>query len=80
MSSACLRCVFGMQRCLTSVLLLCRSQDKGFHVGKALLHVFSRSAPFTPVQIVQMEEVVEGETVHYNIPAELSDYVSRYWN
>uniref|UniRef100_A0A3B5LIK9 FDX-ACB domain-containing protein n=1 Tax=Xiphophorus couchianus TaxID=32473 RepID=A0A3B5LIK9_9TELE len=28
-----------------------RSQDKGFHVGKALLHVFSRSAPFTPVQI-----------------------------
>ncbi|XP_032432169.1 ferredoxin-fold anticodon-binding domain-containing protein 1 isoform X1 [Xiphophorus hellerii] len=54
-----------------------RSQDKGFHVGKALLHVFSRSAPFTPVQIVQMEEVVEGEMVHYNIPAELSDYVSR---
>ncbi|XP_027888004.1 ferredoxin-fold anticodon-binding domain-containing protein 1 isoform X2 [Xiphophorus couchianus] len=28
-------------------------------------------------QIVQMEEVVEGEMVHYNIPAELSDYVSR---
>ncbi|XP_007556648.1 alpha-1,2-mannosyltransferase ALG9 isoform X2 [Poecilia formosa] len=54
-----------------------RSQDKGFHVEKALLHVFSRSAPFTPVQIVQMEEVVEGEIVHYNIPAELSDYVSR---
>ncbi|KAM4727382.1 ferredoxin-fold anticodon-binding domain-containing protein 1 isoform 2-T2 [Anableps anableps] len=55
-----------------------RSQDKGFHVEKALLHVFSRSTPYTPVQIVQMEELVEGETVHYNIPAELSDYVFRF--
>ncbi|MEQ2251128.1 hypothetical protein ILYODFUR_007755 [Ilyodon furcidens] len=54
-----------------------RSQDKGFHVEKALLHVFSRSTSYTPVQIVQMEELVEGEKVHYNIPAELSDYVFR---
>lgn len=44
---------------------------------KALLHVFSRSAPYTPVHIVEMEELVEGERVHYNIPAELSDYVFR---
>ncbi|XP_038129949.1 ferredoxin-fold anticodon-binding domain-containing protein 1 [Cyprinodon tularosa] len=54
-----------------------RSQDKGFHVEKALLHVFTRSIPYTPAQIVQMEEIIEGEKVHYNIPAELSDYVSR---
>uniref|UniRef100_A0A1A7ZSP5 Ferredoxin-fold anticodon binding domain containing 1 n=1 Tax=Nothobranchius furzeri TaxID=105023 RepID=A0A1A7ZSP5_NOTFU len=54
-----------------------RSQDKGFHVEKALLHIFSRSFPYIPVQITHMEEVVEGENVHYNIPAELSDYVFR---
>lgn len=42
--------------------------------------MFSRSAPYTPVHIVEMEELVEGERVHYNIPAELSDYVFRYWS
>lgn len=59
------------------MFLLCRSQDKGFHVEKALLHVFTRSLPYTPVQMVQVEEVVEGDRVHYNVPAELSDYVFR---
>ncbi|XP_070774012.1 ferredoxin-fold anticodon-binding domain-containing protein 1 [Enoplosus armatus] len=54
-----------------------RSQDKGFHVEKALLHVFTRSLPYTPAQIVKVEEAFEGETVQYNIPAELSDYIFR---
>ncbi|XP_035523150.1 ferredoxin-fold anticodon-binding domain-containing protein 1 [Morone saxatilis] len=54
-----------------------RSQDKGFHVEKALLHVFTRCLPYTSAQILQVEEVVEGEKVHYNIPAELSDYIFR---
>ncbi|XP_041656513.1 ferredoxin-fold anticodon-binding domain-containing protein 1 [Cheilinus undulatus] len=54
-----------------------RSQDKGFHVEKALVHVFTRSLPYTSAQILTMEEVVEGEKVQYNIPAELSDYIFR---
>lgn len=60
------------------VLLLYRSQDKGFHVEKALLHVFTRSLPYTPAEILKVEEAVEGENVRYNIPAELSDYIFRY--
>lgn len=59
-------------------LVSCRSQDKGFHVEKALLHVFTRSLPYTAAQVIMMEEAVEGETVQYNVPAELSDYVFRY--
>ncbi|XP_054482110.1 ferredoxin-fold anticodon-binding domain-containing protein 1 [Anoplopoma fimbria] len=54
-----------------------RSQDKGFHVEKGLLHVFTRSLPYTPAQILKVEEAVEGEKVLYNIPAELSDYIFR---
>ncbi|XP_034540282.1 ferredoxin-fold anticodon-binding domain-containing protein 1 [Notolabrus celidotus] len=54
-----------------------RSQDKGFHVEKALVHVFIRSIPYTSAQILTVEEVVEGERVQYNIPAELSDYIFR---
>uniref|UniRef100_A0A8C6P8J8 Ferredoxin-fold anticodon binding domain containing 1 n=1 Tax=Nothobranchius furzeri TaxID=105023 RepID=A0A8C6P8J8_NOTFU len=57
-----------------------RSQDKGFRVENALLHIFSRSFPCISVQITHMEEVVEGENVHYNIPTELSDYVFRCGN
>lgn len=60
------------------VLLLYRSQDKGFHVEKALLHVFTRSLPYTPAEILKVEEAVGGENVRYNIPAELSDYIFRY--
>ncbi|XP_060910840.1 ferredoxin-fold anticodon-binding domain-containing protein 1 [Labrus mixtus] len=54
-----------------------RSQDKGFHVEKGLVHVFTRSLPYTSAQIFTVEEVVEGEKVQYNIPAELSDYIFR---
>ncbi|XP_074468290.1 ferredoxin-fold anticodon-binding domain-containing protein 1 isoform X1 [Sebastes fasciatus] len=54
-----------------------RSQDKGFHVEKGLLHVFTRSLPYAPAQILTVEEAVEGDRVQYNIPAELSDYIFR---
>ncbi|XP_077402326.1 ferredoxin-fold anticodon-binding domain-containing protein 1 isoform X2 [Vanacampus margaritifer] len=54
-----------------------RSQDKGFHLENALLHVFTRSTPFSCPKVFQMEETVDGEKVQYNIPAELSDYTSR---
>ncbi|KAG8008597.1 Ferredoxin-fold anticodon-binding domain-containing protein 1 [Nibea albiflora] len=54
-----------------------RSQDKGFHVEKALVHVFTRSLPYTSAETLQLEEAVEGEKVQYNIPAELSDYIFR---
>lgn len=59
------------------MLLLHRSQDKGFHVEKALLHVFSRSLPYTSAQTLKVEEAFEGEKVLYNIPAELSDFIYR---
>lgn len=62
------------------ILLLDRSQDKGFHVEKALVHMFTRSIPYTPAQLLKVEEVVEGEKVQYEIPAELSDYIFRYSN
>lgn len=58
--------------------LLCRSQDKGFHVEKALLHVFSRSLPYTTPQVLMVEETVVEEKVKYNVPIELSDYIFRY--
>ncbi|XP_030010367.1 ferredoxin-fold anticodon-binding domain-containing protein 1 [Sphaeramia orbicularis] len=54
-----------------------RSQDKGFHVQNALLHVFIRSLPFTSAPTLLMEEDVEKEKVLYKMPAELSDYISR---
>ncbi|XP_045896461.1 ferredoxin-fold anticodon-binding domain-containing protein 1 [Micropterus dolomieu] len=54
-----------------------RSQDKGFHVERALLHVFTRSLPYTSAQILKVEEAVEGENVQYYVPAELSDYIFR---
>ncbi|XP_029304523.1 ferredoxin-fold anticodon-binding domain-containing protein 1 [Cottoperca gobio] len=54
-----------------------RSQDKGFHVEKGLLHVFTHSLSYTPAQILKVEEAVEGHRVEYNIPAELSDYIFR---
>ncbi|XP_029030108.1 ferredoxin-fold anticodon-binding domain-containing protein 1 [Betta splendens] len=54
-----------------------RSQDKGFHVEKALVHVFTRSLPYTSAQMIKVEEIVDGGKVLYNIPVELSDYVFR---
>ncbi|XP_056263524.1 ferredoxin-fold anticodon-binding domain-containing protein 1 isoform X2 [Pseudoliparis swirei] len=40
-----------------------RSQDKGFHVEKGLLHVFTRSPPYTSAQTLEVEEAVEGDRV-----------------
>ncbi|XP_019941721.2 ferredoxin-fold anticodon-binding domain-containing protein 1 [Paralichthys olivaceus] len=54
-----------------------RSQDKGFHVEKALLHVFTHSLPYVSAGKLKLEEAVEGEKVQFNIPAELSDYMFR---
>ncbi|KAM6985014.1 ferredoxin-fold anticodon-binding domain-containing protein 1 [Aplochiton taeniatus] len=54
-----------------------RSQDKGFHVEKALLHVFTRSLPYSPLLPLQVKEDVEGQGMYYYIPAELSDYIHR---
>lgn len=65
---------------LIMVRLLCRSQDKGFHVEKALVHVFTRSLKYTSPQVLKVEEVVEEGKVQYNIPVELSDYLFRYSN
>lgn len=58
--------------------ILCRSQDKGFHVENALLHVFTRSLPYTTPQVLMVEETVEEDKVKYNVPTELSDYIFRY--
>lgn len=58
--------------------VFCRSQDKGFHVEKALVHVFSRSLPYTSARALTVEETVDGQKVEYNLPAELSDYMYRY--
>lgn len=55
-----------------------RSQDKGFHVEKALVHVFTRSLPYTPAQTLTVEETVDGQKVEFNLPAELSDFMFRY--
>uniref|UniRef100_H3CX86 Ferredoxin-fold anticodon binding domain containing 1 n=1 Tax=Tetraodon nigroviridis TaxID=99883 RepID=H3CX86_TETNG len=54
-----------------------RSQDKGFHVEKALVHVFTRSLPYTSALALTVEETVGGQKVEYNLPAELSDYMFR---
>ncbi|XP_077596897.1 ferredoxin-fold anticodon-binding domain-containing protein 1 [Stigmatopora nigra] len=54
-----------------------RSQDKGFHLENALLHVFTRSVPFSCPRVLKMEETLEEVTIQYNIPAELSDYMFR---
>ena len=60
------------------MLVSCRSQDKGFHVAKALLHVFTHSLPYVSAGTLKVEELVEGEKVQFNMPAELSDYMFRY--
>ena len=70
-------CVFSYRLSNAGVLLY-RSQDKGFHVEKGLLHVFTRSLPFLAAQTLQVEEAVERHRVEYNITAELSDYIFRY--
>lgn len=47
---------------------------------KGLLHVFTRSLPYSPAEILTVEEAVDGDQVLYNMPAELSDCVFRYSN
>ncbi|XP_062309857.1 ferredoxin-fold anticodon-binding domain-containing protein 1 isoform X2 [Osmerus eperlanus] len=54
-----------------------RSQDKGFHVTKALTHVFTRGLPLGTPQKLRMLETVGEERVHYHVPAELKDYIHR---
>lgn len=58
--------------------VFCRSQDKGFHVEKALVHVFSRSLPYTCAHALTVQETVDGQQVAYRLPAELSGYMFRY--
>ncbi|KAJ8347545.1 hypothetical protein SKAU_G00261340 [Synaphobranchus kaupii] len=54
-----------------------RSQDKGFHVEGALTHTFTRSLPYSVLQRVKMEALLGRETVLFEIPEELSEYVNR---
>uniref|UniRef100_A0A8C5CNT4 Ferredoxin-fold anticodon binding domain containing 1 n=1 Tax=Gadus morhua TaxID=8049 RepID=A0A8C5CNT4_GADMO len=54
-----------------------RSQDKGFHVENALVHVFTRSHPYTTPVRVTMKEIVGDQRVQYYVPIELSDFMTR---
>ncbi|CAL8279122.1 unnamed protein product [Arctogadus glacialis] len=54
-----------------------RSQDKGFHVENALVHVFTRSLPYTTPVRVTMKEIVGDQRVQYYVPIELSDFMTR---
>ncbi|KAJ8267071.1 hypothetical protein GJAV_G00138010 [Gymnothorax javanicus] len=54
-----------------------RSQDKGFHIEGALTHTFTRSLPCTALRKVKMEAVMGRETVLFEMPEELSEFVNR---
>ncbi|XP_067264225.1 ferredoxin-fold anticodon-binding domain-containing protein 1 isoform X1 [Chanodichthys erythropterus] len=54
-----------------------RSQDKGFHVEGALTHIFTRSLPHTMPEKLKMEKTFGKETVCFELPAELSNYMNR---
>lgn len=54
-----------------------RSQDKGFHVERALTHIFTRSLPHTMPEKLKMEKSNGKETVCFELPAELSNYINR---
>ncbi|XP_063058721.1 ferredoxin-fold anticodon-binding domain-containing protein 1 isoform X2 [Engraulis encrasicolus] len=54
-----------------------RSQDKGFHVENGLNHIFTRSYPYTTPVNVKMEAALAKETILFELPAELSEYVNR---
>ncbi|XP_053702302.1 ferredoxin-fold anticodon-binding domain-containing protein 1 isoform X1 [Synchiropus splendidus] len=54
-----------------------RSQDKGFHLENALLHVFTRSLPYASAKVIKLEEDVDGQRVQFNMPAELGDFMFR---
>ncbi|MCI4394603.1 hypothetical protein PGIGA_G00170550 [Pangasianodon gigas] len=54
-----------------------RSQDKGFHVEGGLNHIFTRSLPYTMPKKLKMDTAVRKETVSFELPEELSEYVNR---
>lgn len=57
--------------------LLFRSQDKGFHVEGGLNHIFTRSLPHTMPEKLKMDVAIGKETVSFELPEELSEYVNR---
>ncbi|XP_041030083.1 ferredoxin-fold anticodon-binding domain-containing protein 1 [Carcharodon carcharias] len=54
-----------------------RSQDKPFHVDRALTHVFSRSLPFSEIKPVVMESMTGSERCSFHIPEELVEKINR---
>ncbi|XP_007245291.2 ferredoxin-fold anticodon-binding domain-containing protein 1 [Astyanax mexicanus] len=54
-----------------------RSQDKGFHVEGALTHIFTRSLPYTMPEKLKMVTTIGKETVSYEAPEELSEFMNR---
>ncbi|XP_067910083.1 ferredoxin-fold anticodon-binding domain-containing protein 1 isoform X2 [Heterodontus francisci] len=54
-----------------------RSQDKPFHVDRALTHVFTRSLPFSKIKPVVMETVIGSEHCSFQIPEELIEKINR---
>ncbi|KAL2095104.1 hypothetical protein ACEWY4_009823 [Coilia grayii] len=54
-----------------------RSQDKGFHVENGLNHIFTRSFPYTPPVTLKMEAALAKETILFELPEELGEYVNR---
>ncbi|XDV19933.1 hypothetical protein PO909_025328 [Leuciscus waleckii] len=54
-----------------------RSQDKGFHVEGGLTHIFTRSLPHTMPEKLKMEKRIGKETICFELPAELSNYMNR---
>ncbi|KAG7314518.1 hypothetical protein KOW79_021821 [Hemibagrus wyckioides] len=54
-----------------------RSQDKGFHVEGGLNHIFTQSLPFTMPKKLKMDAAIGKETVSFELPEELSEYVNR---
>lgn len=60
------------------VIVFLRSQDKGFHVESGLNHIFTRSYPYTTPGILKMEAALAKDTISFELPEELSEYVNRY--
>ncbi|XP_078055315.1 ferredoxin-fold anticodon-binding domain-containing protein 1 isoform X2 [Mustelus asterias] len=54
-----------------------RSQDKSFHVDRALTHVFTRSLPFSEIEPVVMETVIGSEHCTFHVPEELVEKINR---
>ncbi|XP_051981301.1 ferredoxin-fold anticodon-binding domain-containing protein 1 isoform X2 [Xyrauchen texanus] len=53
------------------------SQDKGFHVEGALTHIFTGSLPYIMPEKLKMEKTIGKETVCFELPAELNEYLNR---